>query len=148
MDVICCCVPEIEPLRAWKFYDVCANFHVYPRVLPFIEDRRGNLRGLEHLCLESYSVVFTHNYIGEYGHKHHKQVHANVLGLAQGDIYMFGYGLQEEAALKLDFSWVDKHFGISLYNHKSAVAGVPKWRELLVRWGNKFDLQAETYVKV
>lgn len=147
LTVICCCIPELEPERAVKFFDVCAYFGANARLLPFKEVRGGPLVGLEYLDLHPYDVIFTHNHIGEYGHPHHTQVCEHVWVDAKCPIYQFGYGLDDDMH-ELHFTWADKLEGIRLYNHISHMAGIPKHQELLDVWGAVFDLDHEYYVEV
>lgn len=146
LTVICCSIPEIEPERALKFFRACEMFEASGMLVPFIEIRKGFLNGLEHLDLVPYKVAFTHNRIGEYGHIHHTQVHNFVKKSRIPVVFNFGYGTQD--GQELQFNSDDKFNAIQCYDHKSAVAGVPKWRELMQRWGNRFDLTREKYIRI
>jgi len=146
IDVICCSIPEIEPERAMKFQESCIQLGCSYKLLPFVEVRGGHLVGLEHLYLSRYDVVFTHNAKGEYGHKHHIDVHEAVMRKFDGPVFVSGYGIDE--GTPLIFDWADKKTAIMNYDHMSKVTGGPKYTELLFRWGSKFDLKTETYKQI
>jgi LmbE family N-acetylglucosaminyl deacetylase len=77
-DVICCTVPRIDPVRAWKFFDACEVLSAKGRLLPYqepepnlpLEDERMAL-----LDLEGYDRIVTHGREAEYGHRHHLALH-------------------------------------------------------------------------
>lgn len=146
VDVICCSIPETEPERAIKFQEACRYLECRYKLLPFIEVRGGHLVGLEHLSLVGYDVVFTHNAAGEYGHVHHIDVHEAVMRKFDGPVFVSGYGI--DGGTPITFNWEEKLAAITYYNHMSKVTGGPKYKELLARWGSKFDLQAETYKQI
>lgn len=143
VDVICCSIPETEPERAMKFQDACRYLGARYKLLPVTEVRGGHLEHLDWLSLGNYDVVFTHNNIGEYGHKHHIDVHGFVKRRFDGPIYVSGYGIQEGTPIQFD--WNEKLEAIKCYNHMSKLMGVPKYKELLARWGSGFDLATEEY---
>ena len=145
IDVICCSIPETEPERAIKFQDVCNHLGCTYKLLPFVEVRGGHLKGLGYLTLDRYDIIYTHNHIGEYGHKHHIDVHEAVKRKFDGPIYVSGYGLPNDGIENIDFNFAEKKSIIKLYNHMSHLLGVPKWMELLKRWGGQFNLEVEGY---
>lgn len=146
ITIICCSIPETEPERAWKFFDACEHFNARPRLYPYTEVRGGLLKSLADIDLSSYTTLFTHNAIGEYGHAHHKQVHAHCMGTKSKHLFNFGYGV--EGGQSLEFDWYYKFAGIVRYNHISQVTCGSKWRELIRRWGVTFKLNEERYIKI
>lgn len=145
MTVVCCSIPETEPERAVKFFDVCEYYGASGRILPFIEIRGGKLVGLEWLDLKRFDVLFTHNEKGEYGHVHHKQVHRRVLLEDCSIIYQFGPEMDGGEVVELPDS--EKLNALRHYNHMSRVMAVPKWRELLLRWGD-LAFEPERHIRV
>jgi len=135
--VICCSVPEKEPIRAWKFFDACEVLGAIPRLLPATETRHG-LRFLDLLDLSRYNEIVTHNRYGEYGHVHHSQVHHYIVDTYKDKtIKVFGYYPGHEGRIKIELSEEEsekKLDALKCYNHNSALLGIPKWQELWKRW--------------
>jgi hypothetical protein len=67
--VVCCSIPQKDPIRAYTFYDACAWLGARGRVLPWVENKDQPLAlcALETLDLEGYDLVVTHGRNGEYG---------------------------------------------------------------------------------
>jgi len=142
-DVICCSIPVTEPQRAIKFQEACNLIGAKYKILPWFEVRGGHLQNLDWLDLIPYDVIFTHNSEGEYGHQHHKDVHEMVKKKCQGHIFTSAYGTNGE--YKALFNWEAKLAMIKCYNHRSTLLGCSKHKELLGRWGTKFNLEVEEY---
>lgn len=101
--VICCSIPRIDPIRAWKFTDACERLGVRSRVLPFTESEPSQpLRCLEVLDLSGFDCVVTHNAQGEYGHVHHRGVHEFVAARAVGRLYTIGFRPGGAGAFRID----------------------------------------------
>jgi hypothetical protein len=134
-DVICCSIPRIDPVRAWRFVAACRALGASPLLLPFTESPPdAPLRHLEHLeGLRDYDCLVTHGEKGEYGHLHHCQVHQHVLSAAAGNVLTFGGDMaldlnEEEVAAKL--------YALKRYDHAAPYLGgnPPKWQALLHRY--------------
>ena len=151
LTVYCCSIPVTEPERAIKFQEamnLVGHEHI---ILPQKEVRGGNLLNLDWLDLDDYEVIFTHNSIGEYGHKHHQNVHNHVTENTKADVYVSAYGYVArvlQRAIPVEFRWMGKERLIKCYNHTSALMACPKYEELLWRWTSKFSLEREAYIKL
>lgn len=138
--------------RASKVSSACGAVMFQSR----IPDISGHpLEGVEQALkvggINHFDVIFTHNYVGEYGHRHHIQVHEAVLAQANNhaDIYVSGYGLPlRRDELPLVFDWREKLDLIECYDHSSTLMGIPKHKELVWRWSQHSDLHTERYVKL
>ena len=145
-DVICCSIPRKDPERLLGFFSAIKLLGHYPIVLPFTEsDPNSELNNLDLIDLSSYSTVITHNEFGEYGHKHHIQVHNHVKNNYNGLCYFFGYKngdcvinlSPDESQLKIS--------ALKCYDNISEFdLGLPKWKALLDRYQIEFD--KEKYV--
>lgn len=133
VDVLCCSIPRIDPIRAWRFFDVCQFLGAFPRVLPSIETEPVKpLMNLEilHEIIPSYRRVITHNAMGEYGHLHHSQVHGKCREVCEGagvPMTVFGTGLPianvGRHEVKVDKGIKDRAMGFYNYNLVSGVTG-------------------------
>ena len=145
ITVVLCSIPETEPERAIKFQFACrflsAKFHIHP----YTEVRGGHLINLDQIDLSPYDAIFTHNHVGEYDHIHHKDVHNYVMSSYEGPVFCFAYGLPLSNNIPMDK--MKKLEAIMYYDHVSALMGIPKYEELLERWGDQFDLWSEGYVQ-
>ena len=146
-DVICCTIPRREPERAQKFLDVARFLKFRPVLIPHQEPESPR-HPIGHLALvdvTGYDLVVTHNKKGEYGHPHHMQVHRHVREHAEGKVLNFGYGVGGEPLMLENGAAARKLEAIKMYDHESAVAGVPKHEELMKRY-YPAGLGVETYV--
>lgn len=159
--VICCSIPRADPIRAWKFFDACAVLGARARLLPFVEARADEPLGhLEALELDGYDCIVTHNETGEYGHRHHRDVHAHVLARAPERAVAIGYRAparpvandRSAATCVLRLSTPDfwrKREALARYDHVSPHdSGRAKSDALLDRYGSMFDLSTETYERI
>lgn len=146
--IICCSIPRIDPVRAWKFFDACNVLMARPRLLPFVETGPHEpMKSLDHLDLAEHDLIVTHNAQGEYGHQHHIDVHRHIAARWPDRMVTIGYGEPRpkrlialtEAEAKI------KRAALRCYDHVSPTDGRPKWQALLDRYGAMFDLSVETY---
>jgi LmbE family N-acetylglucosaminyl deacetylase len=90
--VICCSIPRLDPLRAWRFFDACAVLGVQGRLFPVTErPPTEDLTGLEHIDLSAFDCIVTHGAAGEYGHRQHRQIHHFVVN-NHSDKRIIGFG--------------------------------------------------------
>lgn len=147
--VICCSIPRLDPIRAWKFFDACAVLGASGLLLPFVESEPHKPLGhLDALDLSRFDEVVTHNEHGEYGHAHHVELHRFVAQRCPGRTLVNGYGRTTQGRLRyaLDAgSYERKLAAIHCYNHISPSDGQPKGSALLARYGSMFNLSVETY---
>jgi hypothetical protein len=143
--VICCSIPLTDPVRAWKFFDACEVLKAKPRLLPFVEPgASADLQHLEHLDLSGFDQVVTHSASGEYGHRHHFQLHRLLKGAVNG---CYGTTPGAKVIRLTDEQYDQKMSAIRCYDHVSPSDGLPKWQALIGRYGKQFDLKTETYVR-
>lgn len=146
--VICCSIPRTDPIRAYKFFEACESLGAKARLLPFVEpEPRLRLGNLDHLDLSEFDVVVTHNVVGEYGHRHHVDVHEHVTEQWPDKTWTIGYGMPTGSAVLdlTDNEMLRKREALRCYDHVSPTDGQPKWQALLARYGSMFDLSVETY---
>lgn len=147
--VICCSIPRADPVRAWKFFDACAELGAEARLWPFTEPSAQS--ALENLPggLGGFDAIVTHNARGEYGHRHHMDVNRHVTGLFPSRAIVTGYGVTAPMeTLRLTTAELErKGAALRRYNHSSPHDGKPKWEALLARYGQMFDLGNEPYVR-
>lgn len=159
--VICCSIPRTDPIRAWKFFAACEFLGATARLLPFTEPGPDEpLGNLEALDLAGFDCIVTHNEVGEYGHRHHRDVHAHVLARAADRAVAIGYRVParpvandrcaETCVLRLsDPDFWRKREALARYDHVAPHDnGRPKSRALLDRYGAIFDLSVETYERI
>jgi hypothetical protein len=146
--VICCSIPRTDPIRAYKFFAACETLGAKARLLPFQEGpASGGLDGLDNLDLAPFDSIVTHNVVGEYGHRHHVQLHRHIAERWPDKMVMGGYG-DAPGSVRIALSGEEmgrKVAALSCYDHTSPSDGKPKWRALLDRYGTMFDLSVETY---
>jgi len=133
VDLYCCMVAYQEPPRFNAFFRVCKKVKARPEVLYWFD--------FEWMDLSQYDVVFTHNYVGEYGHPKHRLVHQHVAS-NHGHVYMSGVNLDHHDVL---LSGQEKIELVKTYDF--LVNGVPRWKLLLKNY-SPLDLENETYVRV
>lgn len=149
-DVICCTIPYRDPERVLGFFKAMKLLGHHPFLLPFSEQSAtATLTHLGFLELDGYDTVVTHNAKGEYGHPHHRQVHAHVCGHFTGTIYSFGYGLAEaDVLLHLTDDERDRKLrALRCYDRQADTesrGGVSKSDAWLAMY--KIDLSREPYV--
>lgn len=145
---ICCSIPRTDPIRAWKFFDACAVLGATARLLPFVEPGPQDILGhLDNLDVGGFDAIVTHNAVGEYGHRHHVDVHRHVVARWPERSWLIGYGAAP-GAFTIALSEQDmarKRAALRCYDHVSPSDGKPKWQALLDRYGAMFDLDVETY---
>lgn len=130
IDVICCSVPRRDPERSIRFFEAVRILGGFPILIAHIEPPPDeDMQHLHLLDLSPYDTVYTHNAQGEYGHRHHKNVHQYVV--ESGVRRVFGFGG--------DFLVTDptdrKLAALKCYDHQSpSDNGKPKWKALLDRY--------------
>jgi LmbE family N-acetylglucosaminyl deacetylase len=151
--VICCSIPRMDPIRAYKFFAACESLGAKARLLPFKEAEPD--RPLTHLAaldpLTEFDCIVTHNAVGEYGHVQHVGLHRFIADRSppEGGLVMIGYGeaasSDAERIVLSESEMARKLIALRCYDHISPSDGKPKWRALLDRYGSMFDLSIETY---
>lgn len=136
VTVICCTVPRRDPERAIRFFDACRVLGAFPVLIPFVEPPANeSIEHLDLLELEGFDWVVTHNHKGEYGHQHHKDVYEWVESHTACPMYVFGYEMEGEPAIKTSISGVFgkvKIEALQCYDHCSpSDNGKTKWEALL-----------------
>lgn len=149
--IICCSIPRTDPARAWKFFASCEILGAKGQLLPFTEATPDRpLDNLALLDLEPFADVVTHNFMGEYGHQHHRSVHQHIAQRWGGRLLVTGFGLPglPDTIVRLgNAEWDRKLAAIRCYDHTSPSDGCTKSEALLARYGTQFDLRAEPYVR-
>lgn len=152
-DVICCSIPQRDPVRAWKFIRACEILNAVPKLIPFTESPLevpvpDAVLDILAETLPSYDLIVTHNIIGEYGHNQHTHLH-DFVNERWHDKAMFDcYGmLPGKLECRLDAVQLDRKLAaISAYDHVAPNnGGKPKYMQLLETIGRQFDLTVETY---
>lgn len=142
--IYACSIPDRDPVRALLFYDACEVLGARGVVLPYVERDSLNLK---HLRLDGFEQIVTHNHMGEYGHRHHKQVHDYIAATYPSvPVVHFGYGMRKARELRLNEAEQSiKERALRCYSHVLLYAGrmMPKWQALLERY--KIDMSVETY---
>lgn len=138
--IICCSIPRLDPLRAWKFFDACKALAAKGRLMPFEENDPTNHAGnLQFIKLKEFDVVVTHGPDGEYGHRHHKDVNRWVMKNFDGPVITF-FGSEK---LQLDAHTTEiKWLALQCYDHVlpySPLGLVPKWQALAHRYAEHLD---------
>jgi len=149
--IICCSIPRRDPVRAEKFQDACRVLGATPRLIMETESEAHEpLPGLKHLDLEEFGHIVTHGAHGEYGHDHHKQVHAHVTGIyGHKRLSFFGFRLAGvgHTVLVLKAEEVEKKLlALKCYNHICPSYRIPKWEGLLKRYKKDgYSIGVESY---
>lgn len=147
--VICCSVPRLDPIRAYKFFECCEALGVKARLLPFSEGDPGSpMPHLEAIGdLHEYDGVLTHNATGEYGHVHHRQVHQYVMANYDGPKWTFGFG-KGEYVYQLTEEELDRKVGaLQKYNHMMMYEGknMEKYKALIHRYMQDQNIMVESF---
>ena len=150
--VICCSVPRMDSIRAWKFFNACDVLGVSPRLIPSQETSPDqDLAHLDVLDLSGYDMIVTHNAHGEYGHRHHRNVHEYVTS-NYDNVVTFGYSKGKLGSIhhKLTpFEYQIKLKALKQYNHLFPYRGdnIPKWEALIHRYADVegLDFSLETF---
>ncbi len=119
-------------------------------LLPFQEGGPNESLGhLDVLDLDGFDLIVTHGKAGEYGHKHHIQLHEHIAARWPEKTITIGYrkgGIGATAFRLSDEEWDQKLRALKCYDHKApADGGKPKWQALLDRYGDEFDFRKESY---
>lgn len=141
--VICATIPFHDPVRAEKFCDACKVLGARP-IVQLHPER------IDHVPipdLDEFDLIVTHNSAGEYGHKHHKELHEAVKARWQDKMLCFGYGGNPRMTLALsDNESAKKLEALQCYDHRSPTdRGKMKWEALLEIFSPRFDLWREPY---
>lgn len=149
--IICCSIPRMDPVRAWLFHKACAYLGTAGFIWPFIESPpTHDLMSLPDLSDFDWATSFiTHGADGEYGHRHHKQVHQHVLDEANG-VPVATFARQGQYVLALDEEQEEQKMNaLKCYNHVMPYMGyrIHKWQALLHRYCDVegFDFGIEHY---
>lgn len=151
-DVLCCSVPRMDPKRGQQFHDACGVLGVKGYMLTGKDhpSRALELGPLEEM-MRDYKYVVTHNYLGEYGHPHHIQVHHYVAERFRGRVVNFGRGLPRPDYLaRLTPQQAEKKLqALQCYSNVSPTDRQPKWKALLERYfhNDLARLGEETYAQ-
>ena len=150
--VICCSIPRIDPVRAYKFFGACDVLRATGRLLPVVESSPDQpLRGLEMLDLNEFDWIVTHGRGPEPGypihHPHHKQVHEHVVK-HYSHLRLWGFGQGQAYALSPSQLEI-KRAALRCYDHALPYEGrtIPKWQALMHRYCEVggYDLGVERY---
>lgn len=156
--VICCSIPDRDPIRAWKFHDACNLLGVHGKVMPFQEAgvympvRPGVFEILSEE-LGFFDLVVTHSAAGEYGHRHHIEIGdwirrnftskavSGMTGVDRKDVdgEVFEINMTEH-----DFE--RKREAIMQYDHYAISDGGITKGEALLRKYERLGLDVEAYV--
>lgn len=144
--IYACSIPERDPIRALYFHRACYVLGARGIVMPYIERVEG-LVGLEHLDLSDADEIVTHNQVGEYGHKHHKQLHDYLTTRYRSHrIVTFGRGLKNAMTFELTADEEARKLNaLKSYGHWLPYNGqnMPKWQALIERY--KIETAVESY---
>lgn len=150
--IISCSIPIRDPIRAYKFFDVCEALGAKAMVLPYVHPpRQFPLAHLEELDLERYDAIVTHNSWGEYGHFQHVWLNAFIREhYSHKRVLTFGYAKDREGELKLELDGNElgkKTSAMMLYNHTIPTGGRLQWEYMMeayiMPW--KLNSAVETY---
>lgn len=137
--VVCCSIPQRDPIRAWKFFDACDRLGAKGRLVPALEPD-ANEPMVSHRILadwvNQFDVVVSHNAQGEYGHLHHRNLNRWCAGHVRGPIHLTFGGLGGRFPIK-DVYVEAKHAVLRCYDHVTPYEGadMPKWQALEHRYG-------------
>lgn len=141
--IVCCSIPRIDPVRAWKFFDACEALGATGRLIPLTESEPDiDLRGLELLDLNAFETIVTHGAAGEYGHHHHKQVHAYVSQRWPDKRMKFFAQPGETGSKQIKLSDRDREKKLEAlrkYDHCLVYEWrrIPKWQALIQKYGEE-----------
>lgn len=131
---ICGSIPRLDPIRAWHWQDACYGLGVYGTYLwPVIETPPNHDLNLVPPIPANASCVLTHGRDGEYGHRHHKQIHHWVNEVFDGPIINFG----GDISVRLDREASEaKKSALKTYRHETVYNGqkMKKWEALVNRY--------------
>jgi hypothetical protein len=146
-DIIVCSTPFLDPERINCFRKLVTEYNHTPKILPYKEKGVNIPLNLDHLNLNPYDIIFTHNKDGEYGHPHHKQLHYFIKQFFKGKIYAFGYGFGDQV-LKLTEEESNKKLKAIKYydNVRADLNAKMSWQILLET--QKIDFKNEWYITV
>lgn len=138
-------MPSKFPHRAVKYFDACRMLGVEGRILPQFEAGSDDEIDFGFLDLDQYDFVLTHGAAGEYGHRHHRLIHAHIKAAWRGPAAFVGYGGESRIRYPLtEAEQKRKLAAIRCYN-SAARNGHPQWHWLLKNYGKRFDLANELY---
>ena len=105
--VLCCCVPEKDPERCGHFFDACNVLCVRGAII--------HVSAIPEM-VKGFDAVITHNELGEYGHKFHKEINHRVLSLGK-QVFVFNYGIQKGEQLS-DLELKMKRLAVNCYKSR------------------------------
>jgi hypothetical protein len=153
--IICCSIPIRDPIRAYKFFDVCEALGARGRILPYVHPERAfPLENMDQLDLSPYDTIITHNEVGEYGHFQHKWVNAFVREHYTSNskrILTFGYSKDRVGELSLTLNEWETELKIkAMRKYDYPVPGnseLVQWQFMeaayIAKWG--LNMSVETY---
>lgn len=140
-DLIVVSRPVNDPARIDQFWRATSHLPFRDIMLLHAQDADSRTPiDFELPNIRHYDLALTHNERGEYGHMHHKQVHAAVKA-QRHDLVCFGWGLDKPDA---DLRLPPEHLEIKI----AALREYGHWFDLLVNAYFKRDprnLERETY---
>lgn len=137
-DVICCTVPQKAPERLLVFFMVCRMLGANGIVLADCADVPGEPIGsLDHVrqYVRQYSLILTHNHVGEYGHAHHIAVH-RAMRATGVPMKVFGYGITTDGE------------SVDLELKRTLLTNYTTQPNCFKVWSEKFDLSKEAFLDV
>jgi LmbE family N-acetylglucosaminyl deacetylase len=151
-DALACSIPLRDPQRMRCYYLAAKKLGARPSYLRHREGGKNVPLECWHLLpdLSTYDVILTHGPGGEYGHQHHRQVHAKLAALYPGRLICSAYGSLVSPDLVLELTepeWQAKLDALRCYNDLMRWQGgrVPTWEALLDEYGSTFNLRVEPY---
>lgn len=150
--VQCCFTPRRDPERASKFLAACAALGANAMLREVVElFKHDSIEALlpEPSILAGYAVVATHGPTGEYGHRHHQQLHHWAKKFCAERLVWSAYGSSSLVEVRLtDAEWMAKRVALQCYDSQATHRGQRfqyKWEELLAVYGARVNLMIEPY---
>lgn len=139
-EVIVCSAPTFDKERVWAFAKAMKLLGVTHTLLGGKDSGVNSPLDFVLPNISGYEAILTHNRLGEYGHPHHKLVHARVME-QRPDALVFGWGASPRLTRRLtDEQLAIKQAAIKCYGDKTYDMVVREW------FGGKEDnLRSESY---
>jgi LmbE family N-acetylglucosaminyl deacetylase len=147
--VICCSIPRLDLVRAYKFFASCERLGARGRLLPFCES--AIMAGLKYLDLAGFDCIVTHNAAGEYGHAQHRLIHKYVVKKNAQPIITFGANRTGRGAFVLRLTkeeLIRKMAALRCYDHFITWRGekTRRWKTILdARKASGYRAHIESY---
>ena len=152
--IICCSIPQADPVRAVKFLDAVREIGAVPHVHHVVEPSANeSMKYLDDIDLSIFDHIVTHGAAGEYGHLQHKDVHRHITRkYGKKALTFFGYrpdGAGEHKIELTEFEAARKLKALKKYDHIHPFGGIkmPKWEALIDLYVKKagMNFNVETY---